>query len=105
LKKSFQYSIKQYEGNKKGEGVLAPVKTYKGQFPELQNADILTRINWNNNGDDDGEIESKHIGFYVSGGKVIEANSAKTGVIVTNYKRDKWTGLCRLNKSYLKIGA
>lgn len=106
LKKSFKYSIRQYEGKKEGGGVVAPVKTYRNNFPDPQNADILTRIKWeDDDGDGDWEIDSKHIGFYVSGGKVIEAKGSREGVVVSNYKRNKWTGLCRLKKGYLKIGA
>lgn len=114
LQKSFSYSIEQYEGKKvSGGGVIAPVETFKPPFPALQNADILTRINWDHTPDDkdgidedsDWKIDSKHIGFYMAGGNVINASEAKTGVIISKYDQSKWTGMSRIKDSHLKFGA
>lgn len=112
LQKSFSYSIVQYEGKKSGAGVIAPVKTFKAPFTDLQNADILTKIKWkydpNKDGvedDKDWAVESQHIGFYMAGGKVIEASGAKVGVIISDYKQSDWTGMSRIKDSYLKFGA
>ncbi len=112
LQKSFQYSIVQYEGKKSGSGVIAPVKTYKAPFNDLQNADILTNIKWEHKDNKDGKeddkdwvVDKQHIGFYMAGGKVIEASGAKVGVIISDYKQSDWTGMSRIKDSYLKFGA
>lgn len=112
LQKTFEYSIVQYEGKKSGSGVIAPVKQYDPPFPALQNADILTNIKWKYNPNDDGidndkdwEVEHQHIGFYIAGGKVIEASGAKVGVILSDYRQKDWTGMSRINDSYLKFGS
>lgn len=113
LQKSFTYSIVQYEGKKSGSGVIAPVETFEPPFTGLQNADILTKIKWEykDDGDDDKnengdwKVDSQHIGFYMAGGKVIEASGAKVGVIISDYKESDWTGMSRIKNSYLKFGA
>lgn len=109
LLKSYDYSIVQYEGEKDGGGVIAPVTVHEKPFPPLVNADILTKIKWEQDIDEDtGELEwkvdSQHIGFYMTGGSVIEASGSEVGVIISGYKSSDWTALCRLKDSYLKFG-
>lgn len=113
LQNSFDYSIVQYEGKKSGSGVIAPVKTFKPPFPALQNADILTKIKWEYKSDGDADenenedwvVDKQHIGFYMAGGKVIEASGANVGVIISDYREDKWTGMSRIKDNCLKFGA
>ena len=114
LGKNFKYDTVQYQGNKNkggiGSGVVAPVEVSTDLTEsKLKSADILTKIQWKEKTDDKGNkkwvVSHDHIGFFVEGGKVLEASGKKVGVILSNYKKSDWQAVCRIHDSYLKFGS
>lgn len=89
LAKQPGYSIQQWNTGAKGlAAVMDPPAV-----GSLQNADVLVRLG-----------EREHIGLATSGGEVIEAKGSEIGVVVSDYRREKWTKLARIHDSYLKAG-
>ncbi len=91
-----EYDVPVWEKGAKGLAtVMDPPKA-----SEIKNADVVVRIKRKTNDDGEEEITSEHMAMLTRDGYVIEASGAASGVVVTPYKREEWTGAARIRDGY-----